>query len=194
MKWISIAVIALLSMKAGAQNAASAISRGNEYYNTAQYDLAEKHYRAALKSEPNNTKAAYNLANALYRQKRYKESIGILKDLQGDPNDKAFMAAVHYNTGVNHTREKDLEASIESYKAALRLTPDDQQARENLQKALLELKKERQQNQQKQQRNSPMSQSEADRRLQQLQQKEKQIQERMQRNSQQKGDIMEKDW
>lgn len=193
MKTRLFCLLILATLQANAQKAASAISRGNEYYNTAQYDLAEKHYRSALAAEPENTTAAYNLASALYRQKRYKESLGILQKLKADPNNPAFTAAVHYNTGVNHTKEKDLEASIESYKAALRLTPDDQQARENLQKALLELKKEQQQKQQKQQRSS-MNQSEADRRLKQLQQKEKQIQERIQRNSQMKGSGMEKDW
>lgn len=193
MKIICCMLMLLVGLQAGAQKAAQEINRGNEYYRTAQYDLAEKHYRAALAAEPNNSIAAYNLANSLYRQKRYRESLGILGKIKTDPADPVMVASVHYNTGVNHTREKDLEASIEAYKSALRLTPDDQQARENLQKALMELKKEQQQKQQRQQRSS-MSQSEADKRLQQLQQKEKEIQQRLQRNSQQTGTGMEKDW
>ena len=39
------------------------------------------------------------------------------------------------------TSQKKLEESIEAYKNALRYNPDDKEARENLQKALLELKK-----------------------------------------------------
>lgn len=187
-------MMAAIALPALAQKGNKDIAAGNGYYQTAQYDLAEKFYRKALKDDPASTTAAYNLANALYRQKRYKESLGILEQIKVDGANKTLQAAVHYNTGVAHTREKDLEASIESYKAALRLVPDDKEARENLQLALRELKREKQQNQQQKQQRSSMSQSEAERRLQQLQQKEKQIQQRLQRNSPMQGSGMEKDW
>jgi tetratricopeptide (TPR) repeat protein len=187
-------ILIAIALPALAQKGDKDIATGNQYYRTAQYDLAEKFYRKALKDNPASTTAAYNLSNALYRQKRYKESLGILGQVKVDGNNKALQAAVHYNTGVAHTKEKDLEASIEAYKAALRLTPDDKEARENLQLALRELKREKQQSQQQKQQRSSMSQSEAERKLQQLQQKEKQIQQRLQRNSPMQGSGMEKDW
>ena len=49
----------------------------------------------------------------------------------------------YYNKGVVLSRSKKLEESIEAYKNALRQNPDDKEARENLQKALLELKKKK---------------------------------------------------
>lgn len=183
----------VLPLAGFAQKGDNDIGRGNEYYRTAQFDLAEKYYRSALRKDPASTQAAYNLANALHGQKRYKEAIGVLAAIKVPPDNAALLAAVHYNTGVNHTRERDLEASIEAYKQALRFAPDDKQARENLQKALQELKKEQQQRQQQQSR-SPMSQSEAQRRLDQLQQKERDIQERMNRNRSREGQGMAKDW
>lgn len=191
MKNILMAFMLLCVYAAGAQKEAGNISKGNDYYNMGQFDLAEKAYRAALKKEPASTIAAYNLANALYSQKRYPEAIGVLKSIKS-PENSTLQAAIHYNTGVAHTKERDLEASIEAYKAALRLTPDDKDARENLQKALMELKKEKQQQQKKQQ--SSMSQSEAQRQLEQLQEKEKEIQERMNRNRSRQGSGMQKDW
>ena len=39
------------------------------------------------------------------------------------------------------SQQKKLEESIDAYKNALRQNPNDKEARENLQKALLELKK-----------------------------------------------------
>lgn len=193
MKTIFTVWLLFVFADAGAQKSNSNISKGNDYYRAGQFDLAEKYYRAALTKEPQNTTAAFNLANALHSQKRYQEAIGVLKSIKADAEPDAVQAAIHYNTGVAHTKERDLEASIESYKAALRLTPDDRQARENLQKALLELKKEQQQKSQQQQRSS-MSQSEAQRQLQQLQEKEKRLQDRMNRNSSRQGNGMEKDW
>lgn len=193
MKMLMVIGLVLAAVPVLAQKGSGDISRGNEYYRTGQYDLAEKHYRAALKKDPANTQAAYNLANALHGQKRYKEAVGVLATVKVPQDNAALQAAVHYNTGVNHTRERDLEASIEAYKQALRLAPDDKQSRENLQKALMELKKEQQQRQQQQNRSS-MSKSEAQRRLEQLQQKERDIQERMNRNRSKEGQGMAKDW
>ncbi len=191
-KWIT-ALVLLCGGAAPAQKGAAEMGKGNDYYRTGQFDLAEKAYRAALKQDPASADAAYNLANALYGQKRYREAIGVLQSIKASPQNTALQAAVHYNTGVNHTKERDLEASIEAYKAALRITPNDNDARENLQKALLELKKEQQQQQQKKQQSS-MSQSEAQRQLQQLQEKERKIQERMNRNRSRQGSGMQKDW
>ena len=86
---------------------------------------------------------------------------------------------------------KNLEASIESYKKALRIDPTDQQARENLQKALLEQKKQQQQ-QQQQKPQSSMSQNEAERKLRQLQQRERELQQRM--RSRKQGAGQAQDW
>ncbi len=173
-----------------------ALAKGNEYYRQAQFDLAESQYRQAMKEEATNTTAQYNLANALYKQRKFKEAIAVLQRLrEAVAGYKHLKNASFYNEGVIYSKQKDLENSIEAYKGALRNDPDDKQARENLQKALLELKKQQQdkQNQQKQQQPSKLSQKEAERRLQQLQQKEKDIQERLQKGGQ-KGDAMPKDW
>lgn len=193
MKSIFLGGLLIWSFAAAAQKGAGDIGKGNDYYRTGQFDLAEKYYRAALKKDPASFDAAYNLANALYGQKRYGEAVAVLQSIKPASQNAVQQAAIHYNTGVNYTKDRDLERSIEAYKAALRLTPDDKDARENLQKALLELKKEKAQQQQKQQQ-SPMSQSEAQRQLQQLQEKEKKIQERMNRNRSRQGSGMQKDW
>jgi len=56
----------------------SSISRGNEYYRASQFDLAEVQYRKAVESDPANTTARFNLANALQQQKKFDEAIKIL--------------------------------------------------------------------------------------------------------------------
>jgi Ca-activated chloride channel homolog len=177
-----------------AQSVDQYLAKGNEYYNNQQYDLAEIQYRKAQETTPNNLTARYNLANALYRQRKHAEALDILKNIHAEGSNKNLQASVFYNTGVVYTRQKNLEASIEAYKSALRLNPDDNQARENLQKALLELKKEQQNRQNQQKQQNKMSQKEAERRLQQLQQKEKEIQQRLQNQNKQGGGSMPKDW
>ncbi len=185
-----------LAARAAAQSPGGAVRKGNEYYRVQQYALAEAQYKTALDKNPQNATARFNLANAIYQQKRYTEAHGLLKKLAEGTDDAALKAAVYYNDGVVYTKEQNLDASIEAYKRALRLQPADKQARENLQKALAERKRQEQQRkdqQKKQQQSSKMSQKEAEQKLQLLQQKEKRLQERLQQGGQ-KGNSQPQDW
>jgi Ca-activated chloride channel family protein len=195
MKKLLVFQMLFFSLLAKAQNAVSYISRGNQFYKQTQFDLAEVEYRKALQTDPENTTAQYNLANALQKQKKYDEAEQVLEKLYNVTNVTKLKSAAAYNQGVAYTKQKNLEASIESYKKALRLNPDDQEARENLQKALSELKKQQdEQKKQQQKSQSNMSQKEAEQKLNLLQQKEKELQERLQNQNKQKGGKQAKDW
>lgn len=194
MKTLLIAFLVLTTARLQAQSVDENLRKGNEYYQSGQFDLAEIQYVKAMRAAPANLKPQYNLAISLYRQKKYPEAMEVLKNIHAEGSNRTLQSAVYYNTGVIYTRQKDLEASIEAYKNALRLNPDDKEARENLQKALLEQKKEQQNRQNQQNRQKKMSQSEAERRLKELQEKEKDIQERLQNQSRQMGSSMPKDW
>lgn len=180
-----------------AQTEDGALQKGNDYYRLGQFDMAERHYRDVVTSDATNARAKYNLALALYQQKKYAEARTLLDELSQTAQEAGLKSTSYYNEGVVYTKEKDLEKSIEAYKGALRINPDDKQARENLQKALLELKqKQQQQKQNEQERNkskSRMSPKEAERQLKRLQEKERQLQERLQSRGQ-KGNAMPKDW
>jgi tetratricopeptide (TPR) repeat protein len=192
MKNICILLI-LFSTKAVAQNAATYISKGNEYYLQLQFDLAENHYRQALDIAPNNAEARYNLANALMQQKKYKAAIEMYEGVTTTDNQN-LKAAAYYNAGVSYSKQKDLPGSIEAYKAALRINPADKEARENLQKALSELKQQQQQqNKQNNKGGGGMDQKEADKKLKELQEKEKELQQKMQQG-QGRGQGGGKDW
>lgn len=198
MKRLLISIFSLvIGITAKPQSAEESLSKGNEYYRLAQYEVAESLYRKALQVTPQSVTARHNLANALYRQKKYKEAEEILKGISTQEKEKNVRSVAYYNTGVLYSRQKDLEESIEAYKDALRLNPEDQQARENLQKALSELKQKQQQQQRDQQQNksqSKMNQKQAEQKLKELQQKEKEIQERMQNQKSRGGNPMPQDW
>lgn len=196
MKKILVIAGIFLFIKAFAQTIDENISKANDYYSIGQYEIAEALYKKALEKEPGNRIAQHNLANALYRQKKYKEATEVLNGIVSDSKENIVKSAAHYNNGVIKTKQKDLEGSIEDYKNALRFNPDDQQARENLQKALLELKQKQQQQQQDQKQNkSPQSninQKQAEQKLKDLEEKEKKIQQRMQ--NQKGGTPQPQDW
>ena len=195
MKIFSLLIFCGLASKGICQNATSLLRLGNDYYRKGQYELAAARYSEVLRADASNEVAQYNLANALHQQKKFKEAIGILKKLTAASKNAGLKEAALYNQGVAHTRLKELDESIELYKAALRLDPNDQEARENLQKALLEKKKDQQrQNQEKQKQDPRMSQKEADQKLKLLQQKEKAIRQRQQDKGKQPGSSQAQDW
>lgn len=169
------------------------LHKGNLLYLQSQYERAEEKYRTVLKKDSANIIAQFNLANSLHKQKKYDQATIITAKVAGSASDQKLRSAAYYNQGVAYTKLKNLEASIASYKNALKLNPNDTEARENLQKALLEQKKQKQQQQQKQPK-SKMSQKEAEQKLKLLQQKEKQIQERLQNKNKQTGKSQGQDW
>lgn len=198
-KYIFYLCASLLVLVVSAQQVESHIVKGNEFFQQQQYAEAEEEYRKALGADGNNAKAQYNLAAALVRQDKLTEAQNIYAHLI-EKDDAGMRASSFYNQGVIQTRQKKLEESIESYKHALRNNPDDSEARDNLQKALQELKKqsssnENQQNRKQQQRpQSKMSQREAEQKLKLLEQKEKAAQERLQKNKERGGSSLPKDW
>lgn len=178
------------------------IETGNNYYRQQQYDKAETEYQQTLQTFPKSTIAKFNLANALIRQNKTDDADKLLSGLNVEENKTDLRSKATYNQGVILSQQKKLEQSIELYKETLRLNPNDQEARENLQKALLELKKKnppkkpeekKKEQQQKQQPKPKISPREAEQQLKLLEQKEKQVQERLQKNSK-TGASQPKDW
>lgn len=193
-------IIFLLSFSAPfllfAQSENAFVSKGNEYYLKLRFDEAEQQYRQAVQRYPRSTIARYNLANTLMQKKKYKEAIELYSEVAaaGTGNLKA---AAYYNSGVGYSKQKDLPNSIEAYKSALRLNPNDKEARENLQKALSEQKQQQQQENENKSRGGGgggMSQNEADRKLQQLRDKEKDLQRRLQNQGSGKSSGGGRDW
>ena len=186
-------ILLFFSLKTSAQTAQGYISKGNEYYLQLNFPLAEGQYRQALNLSPRNAEAKYNLANALMQQKKYGEAIEYYTEVTAAEN-RNLRAAAFYNAGVSYSKQKDLPASIESYKAALRINPTDKEARENLQKALSEQKKQQNEQNKSGGGGGGMNQKEAEEKLRQLQEKERDLQKRLQNAGRGKGGEGKKDW
>ena len=183
------ALLILLSTNAQAPD----IRKGNEYFRNGQFGMAEQHYASVLKSDPKNETARYNLGLALYHQQKFSEAEAIWKTLAKESTAVAVQSGSYYNKGVIQSHEKRLEESIDSYKDALRINPDDKEARENLQKALSELKKNQGGGGGGDKGGSGMNKDQADKQLEKLQEKESNLQEKLQKKNQ-PGSPRSKDW
>lgn len=102
---------------------------GNIYYTNNRADLAEQHYRKALKLHPEFTRAWSNLGAMFYAQGRYSEAADcIVKTIEGgerDANTLALLAFCLKKTGRKTAAEMD-------YIQALGLDPNNTDCLEGL--------------------------------------------------------------
>ena len=180
-----------------AQQAEEIIKTGNDLYRKGEYEKASGEFQKVSTDQ----RAKFNYGNALYKQNKKDEAAAVYDGLSTIENKPELRSQSFYNKGVILSGRQKLEESIEAYKNTLRLDPDDIQARENLQKALLELKRKQPpkkvENKKTPQQKPPpqpkMNRKQAEQKLKQLQQKEKETQQRMQKKSP-SGPLQIKDW
>ncbi len=197
-----------------AQNGKELIKKGNEAYNKSQYSVAADNYKKATDKNPFDTTAQYNLGNALYKSDKAQEALQAYDAAIAGNRGVAEKSAAYYNKGVVLQNSKKLPECIEAYKNALKLNPADEDARLNLQKALLQQKQEQQQQRQqdkqkkqdqkqeqkKQQNEQPrpqpskMTQKEAEEKLKALMQQEKNLQDKLKKVDAASPNKPEKDW
>jgi Ca-activated chloride channel family protein len=140
----------LVATLAGSAQSGNALIRsGNRYYKKKQLDQSVQQYQAAVNKAPDNAAANYNLGNAQFRKNDFDAAAKSFDaSVTHSSTDKPMQEKGFYNKGVAMAKQKKLRESIDAWKSALKLDPADSDARENLEKALLELKKQQQQQQQ----------------------------------------------
>lgn len=196
MKYFLLIIAGFLPFITNAQKPDVFIKSGNEYYSKGFMAAAEKDYDKALNTGYHAI-ALMNKGNALYKQGKYNEAIKAYQEVSANTtNDKMLRSGAYYNTGVVYSSQQKTAESIEEYKNALRLNWQDQKARENLQKALLEKKSGGggAQSQQQQQSQANMSKSQAQQQLQKLEEKEKSTQQKISKEKSQYSGSAGKDW
>jgi tetratricopeptide (TPR) repeat protein len=131
--------------------------QGTVLYHNGDFAGAEERYRRALELNPELREASFNLGDALWRQavsqaaENADGSVGGNAD--GNANGQAafqgavdawtgiaadslapsgMVSAANYNIGNAALAGRQIDAAIEAYKQALRIRPDDMQAKYNL--------------------------------------------------------------
>ena len=127
-----------------AQNENSIVKKGNDAYEKKEYGKAIDNYRNVIEKNPLNATAQFNLGNALYRNKKSDEALSAYENAINNANATADKSVSFYNKGVVLQNDKKLPECIDAYKKSLKLNPDDEDARQNLQKALQQQKQQQQ--------------------------------------------------
>ncbi|WP_018616192.1 tetratricopeptide repeat protein [Segetibacter koreensis] len=209
-KIVFIIMLLPVTLIAKGQDDQSLVAKGNELYKKQQFEKAAEEYQKAADLNAKNAKAQYNLGDALYKSKKSEAAEKAFGEAAANTKDEVAKSKALYNRGVTLSNQKKLLESIEAYKESLLLNSTDQEARENLQKALNELKKQSQQNQQKQENkkqdkqqnqkqpeqqknNSKLNEKQVEQMLSALRKDEKKLQQDLQKKNN-TGRSNSKDW
>ncbi len=163
MRKLIIFILLLVSNYSHSQNKVELLNKGNERYNSEEFEQAETLYKEALDKDNQYYKANLNVGHSLFRQAhiliKQQDSLGIKKleeaekfynnsvELAENKNQKAES---YYNLGNAQLLSQKLEESIGSYKKSLRLNPDNINAKKNLALAQYLLKKQEEEQEKKQ--------------------------------------------
>lgn len=147
------AAAVLLLFMFGTGFAIGELERGNRYYRTGHYQEAVREYEKAIANGDNSPETRYNLGTAYLRLGKYEDAERNLRlavrEMRPEVQQRAY-----YNLGNRYLENARkgggdaqantqlLDGAVEAYKQALRLQPDDMDAKWNLELALREKEKQ----------------------------------------------------
>lgn len=141
-----------VALSATAQQERKFIREGNELFQKMDLEKAEVEYRKAADQNSNSFEAAFNMADALYKQEKYDEALAQFSKLAQQETDKERLGAIYHNIGNTLLSMEKTQESIEAYKESLRNRPSSVPTKYNLEYARSKQQQD-QQNQQNQDKN-----------------------------------------
>lgn len=191
------------------QSTKKEIIKGNDAYKKKQYSEAAGAYQKALKKSPENTTAFYNLGNALYKINKPEDALKAYDNTVQTATGNNLKQNAYYNGGVVLQSQKKLPECIKAYKNALKLNSKDEDARQNLERALQQQKQQDQKDKKQNQDNkdkkqnkddqpkpqpSKISKQDAEEKLKSLLEHEKELQDKLHKTGVASPDKPKKDW
>lgn len=140
-----------------AQQERKYIREGNDLFDKQDFEKAEVEYRKAADKKENSFEAAFNTADALYKQKKYEEALKQFSQLAAGEKDKQRLGELYHNIGNTLLAMEKTDESIEAYKESLRNNPTSEATKYNLEFARHK-KQQDQQQQQNQDKNQDQNQ------------------------------------
>jgi len=146
-KYLFFGFVFLTGISLYSQSEKKLIREGNDLFEEDNYSEAEIEYRKSLTEKPGYYKGTFNLGDAMYKQENYEESGKLFNEVAEISNESDVKASAYYNLGNTFLSEDKFKESIEAYKKSLRLNPDDDDAKYNLEYARKKLNEQQQQEQ-----------------------------------------------
>lgn len=194
---LAVVVTALISGDVFAQKMPERrlVRKGNRQYERKDYDSSIDNYSRALRHDPTSFEAKFNTANVQFR-KAFVDSLqmdvkmlekaekSLRKLAQDSTRTDIERADVAYNLGNSLFAQQKFKEALTCYRDAMRLNPEDKEAKYNY--ALTkEMLKQQQQQQQQQEQNQDQNQDNQDKQDQENQQDKQDQQDKEDKQDQQ---------
>ncbi len=131
-KGLFIVLLFSISMQSVGQKHKKLLRQGNRDYKESVFEESELQYRKSIDVNPLYNDATFNLGNALYKQEKYEDAVESFSQLTENEIDSRDRAGSFYNLGNTLLKSNKPAESIDAYKNALRLNPDNMEAKYNL--------------------------------------------------------------
>jgi len=180
-------VILIYATSALAQKENKHIRSGNDFFDEENYKEAEVDYMKALEAKPESFKGQFNLGGALYKQENYEDATKLYGSLSERDVDAEERSNSFYNLGNSFLKTQKYAESVEAYKNALRLNPDDMDAKYNMEyaKKMMENQEQEQENQDQNQDQEEKEDKEQEQEKQEQEQEQKEQEQQQQQQEQQ---------
>ena len=202
--WVALC-ISLFGTQVMAKPISKTVDQGNLHYDKAEFDQALNRYRDAQIESPEMAELHFNVGDALHKKRDYAGAMEAYHKSIAASDDATLHGQAYYNIGNSLFRAaqdsiqlqnsqgaiNNMTESIEYYKKALKVNPDDQEAKYNLEyvrKILKELAQQQQNQQNQQQQNQDQQQQQQEQQQGQEGQQDEQQGEEEQQQAQQQGE------
>ena len=142
-------VLQVSSVYVNAQTDRQLVRSGNKQFRKGDHSDSEISYRKALDKNARNPQASYNLGNALFAQRKDSAAIKELENAVKLETSPLRKAQAFHNIGVICQSHQMFGEAIEAYKSSLRLNPNDDTSRYNLELCKRQHKQQNHNNQNK---------------------------------------------
>jgi len=142
MRLLGLLFLSLISITVFSQEWRDSLMEARKAYNAKDYDKAMRYYQSAQNKNIDGIDLNEEMGQTAYKKRDFEKAEQIYQEANSKLSNEKQQARNHYNTGNSRMKSKNYQGAVDSYKDALRINPDDKEARYNLSKAVKKLKNE----------------------------------------------------
>lgn len=152
---ISIALLLCCFSQAWAQDWRDELRTARSAYKQGDYEQALRAYRSAQRHAPEQVDLSDEIGQTAYKAEKYDVAEKVYQQSSSRKGTSAQQARTYHNLGNARMKQQKYNEAINSYKEALRHSPDRADTRYNLSRAMRRKQEQQQQQKQEQQQQNP---------------------------------------